>query len=391
MSQLGLILMSHWAYHDEGLRIASVCIQYIVAYFPYLLTLLISQNLLPDKRLERLSLGLAIAMRVAAIGPAVLTSDMERYRWEASALDRGFNPYRTTPASLGEFTVPGADFSAVYGPWLEFVHWVAYRLTGGQWMQLSAVLAECCVLGLLWRRLGQGRLPFFRWLLYAWCPLVMYEFWQNGHNDAWLVLGLFLMLEEKSTARSWLWLGASVLTKWWTLLLVPLWVRRAGWRWGALVLCGVGAMLALLLTPAEWVTKVRFTTGFLGGWTNNAFLYHLLTQKEQAVALFVVAGIALPFWRQSPAKVLLAFPTLLLSFSANIHLWYLSWLLPGLVLTEVNPLPWILPMALLPLSYDSMLGWVLAGVWRENQSLRFLIWIPVLVHSSAHLLMRRTR
>lgn len=375
-------------YHDEGLRIASVCIQYIVAYFPYFLTLHFAQNLLPDKRLEQLSLGVAIAMRLVAVGPALLTSDMARYRWEAMTLDRGLNPYRVTPASLGDILTPGADFSAVYGPWLEFAHWVAYRVTAGAWMQLSAVVADCCILALLWRDLGRGRLTLFRWLLYAWSPLAIYEFWQNGHNDAWLVLFLFLALRE---GNSWLWLAMSIGTKWWTLLLVPLWMRRYGWVRGVIALGAVGLPLLWVLQPEEWVQKVRFTTGFLGGWSNNAFFYHMLQNKEQAIVVLCVAAGVLPFLRMRTPELVLGLTTVVLAISANIHPWYLSWLLPGLVLTRVNPLPWLLPMALMPLAYDSMLGWVLAGVWREDPSLRLLIWIPVLVHSSVHVFVRRTR
>lgn len=383
--EFGLIALAQLPNRDAGLRILSVCILYIVAYFPYLVALYFSRNCLTDNRLEPLSLVAAIAFRLAAIGPAVLTTDTLRYGWEASALDRGFNPYRTTPISLGDSGIPGPDLTAVYGPWLEAVHWLAYRLTAGQWLQLSAALADSLTLAFLWRRLRSGQLPLFRWLLYAWSPLAIFEFWRNGHNDAWVVLFLLWAL----SGGRWLPLTLAVLTKWWPALLWPLWWRRYGWRGGALSLLATLAIVAALLAPAEWWLKIRFTTGFLGGWTNNAFLYHLLANKQQALALLAAAALVAAWLKTEIKLLVLALTTFLLAFSANIHPWYLSWLLPGLVLTRVNPLPWLLPMALIPLAYDTMLGQTLAGFWREDPSLRWLIWVPVLVFPLWYLRPRR--
>ena len=149
------------------------------------------------------------------------------------------------------------------------------------------------------------------------------------------------------------------------------------------------ASCLLLMPLAEWITKVRFTTGFLGGWQNNPFLYRFLTDKSQAIAISAVSSIGVCFLRLGQAELVLIFITVLLAFSANIHPWYLGWTLPFLMATKWNPMPWLLAMALLPLAYDPMIGWRLNGTWIEDPLIRVWIWGAVTVFSGYRLISKR--
>ncbi|MCX6613868.1 MAG: hypothetical protein NTW74_23855 [Acidobacteria bacterium] len=282
----------------------------------------------------------AISFRLLAFTlPSSLSDDYLRYEWEAETISRGLNPYRISPAQLSapDHRIPGYDFSAVYGPVLEFAHWATYQT--GLPMKTSSSLAEALLLLLAWRQ----RWPTWRWMILAWSPLSIYEYWMNGHSDSWLILLLFAALVTKGLS-SWIWLALATLTKWWPLLLIPIWLAQRYSPPGLVAYALLMSSCLLLMPVHEWVTKVRFTTGFLGGWQNNVFLYRFLSDKMQAIGIAALSSASLPFLKLGLAESILCFLTIFLSFSGNIHLWYLGWLLPFLAASRWNPLPWLLPV-----------------------------------------------
>ncbi|MBZ2183536.1 MAG: hypothetical protein K7J46_02420 [Bryobacter sp.] len=370
-SLLGLALAPgiYWI-QDEAARILYVSVFCSIAYLPYLFALYSARHFTPGAAHWRIAWLTALGLRLLCFfPPALFSDDVLRYEWEARTMLSGLNPYLTTPREMAAINlrIPGYDFAAVYGPWLEAVH--ALVFAAGLPLKASGAAAELLLLVLVAR---QG-MAFERWLLLAWSPLSIVEFWLNGHNDAWLILFLYLGLWSVGLV-SWGFLAMAVLTKWWPALLMPVWWARA------YSLPGMAAFAALLipcafLMPVEaWLTKIRFASGFLGGWQNNAFLYRFLSDKWQSFTVSLLAGMLLPLTRLDRDHLTLWFVTIFLAFSGNIHPWYLTWLLPGLLRTKVNPLPWLVPMALLPLAYNPMLGWVAGGYWRPDERIPLFIW-----------------
>src|SRR5258708_6186496 len=84
-----------------------------------------------------LIVAIAILFRLTfwPIYPA-LSDDVFRYRWEGKLQAAGGNPYEVRPNDpqwkfLQDETfssVPGRDFRAVYGPLVEGIEWIQYRL-----------------------------------------------------------------------------------------------------------------------------------------------------------------------------------------------------------------------------------------------------------------------
>jgi hypothetical protein len=370
---------------DEAARITSISFTNSIAYLPYFFAIALTTRVTETPRLRQIACTGAILFRLFAFAmPVSMSDDVLRYEWEAQTLSQGLNPYRVSPAQLkaAKHQIPGYDFAAVYGPVLEAAHWTVYM--SGLPLKASSAIADGLLLLVLWRK----RWPLWRWMMLAWSPLCIYEYWMNGHNDAWLILLLTLAFLAEGT-MAWFWLGLATLTKWWPVFLVPLWLRVNPSGMGVGL---YGAMLSscLLLMPvSEWITKVRYTTGFLGGWQNNPFLYRLLSDKTQVIAIAAAGSAGLWFARFGKAESMVAFITLLLAFSANIHPWYLGWVLPFLASSRWNPMPWLLPMALLPLAYDPMIGWRLNGTWNEDPVLRFYIWTGVTVFAAYRLIRSR--
>ena len=371
-----LALGTFWT-DDEAARITSISVGYMITYLFYFWALWIASRVPESQHIKKVVVLAAISFRLLAFTlPSSLSDDYLRYQWEAETIAKGLNPYRTSPAQVAapDHRIPGYDFSAVYGPVLEVAHWATYQT--GLPMKTSSSLAEALLLLLGWRQ----RWPIWRWMILAWSPLSVYEYWMNGHSDSWLILLLFAAFLSKG-ASGWIWLGLATLTKWWPLLLVPLWLAQRFSTTGLLAYALLLSSCLLLMPLNEWVTKIRFTTGFLGGWQNNAFLYRFLTDKMQAIGIAAFTSASLPFLKLGMAESIVCFLTVFLAFSANIHLWYLGWLLPFLAACRWNPLPWLLPMALLPLAYDPMIGWRLSGTWYEDQLMRIWIWTAVVVFS----------
>lgn len=379
-----LALGTFWT-DDEAARITSIGVGYSIAYLCYFTAVWIASRVPESPHFKKVVVLAAISFRLMAFTlPPSLSDDYLRYQWEAETLSRGMNPYRTSPALLSnpDHRIPGYDFSAVYGPVLEAAHWVTYQT--GFPMKTSASLAEAVFLFLAWRQ----RWPIWRWMILAWSPLSVYEYWMNGHSDSWIILLLFSAYLSRG-AQSWTWLALATLTKWWPLLLVPIWLGYNFSPPGMFVYVAILSSCLVLMPIDEWITKIRFTTGFLGGWQNNAFLYRFLSDKLQAIGIAFFTSAILPLLKLGLAESILCFLTVFLAFSANIHLWYLGWLLPFVAASRWNPLPWLLPMALLPLAYDPMIGWRLSRSWHEDEVMRVWIWTGVVVFACYRLFSKR--
>ena len=149
---------------------------------------------------------------------------------------------------------------------------LVYRLVVNLGHLASVVLFALAARGL------QGRMALPSTVLFAWSPLMLFEFAGDGHNDA-LMLTLVL-LAVLAWMRGWMpvaigLLAASAMVKYVTLLTIPLflalWVRQQPtWR-RRLIVCGLGATIVSAVAAvfyAPWfVGEATFSA--LRGWTTE--------------------------------------------------------------------------------------------------------------------------
>ncbi|MBI5085323.1 MAG: hypothetical protein HZB13_12090 [Acidobacteria bacterium] len=348
--------------------------------------------------------AVSFRLTIAPTEPS-LSDDLYRYRWEGRVQLAGSLPYSAQPdeprfLSLRDETYPriaGKDIRFGYGPlWVLIERATAATGEGILWWKFPAALCDLlCIAALAWLLRLHGLTPA-RAVIYAWCPLVVVEFWHSGHNDSALLL--FLILALAFARRGWWAAAYSALTlaamvKFWPALLLPLWWRRSpGWK----------SALAAPLTAlpfALWVwTPLReradFITGFLGGWRNNDSLFGLILwasagdarkAKFASLALLVLASLVLAAWRRWPLeRAALAFASCMLLFSANVHPWYLTWLLPMAALLPA--LPVLLAACLAPIFYAVLIDYQTLGVWNGSTSWRWWLYVPVLGWSLGELI-----
>jgi hypothetical protein len=234
-------------------------------------------------------------------------------------------------------------------------------------------------------------------LVYFWSPLVVVEFWASGHTDSWLVFFLVGAVWSAQAGRWGLAYGAlwmATLVKFWPALLFPLF-----WRHGRRVWLAVPwAPVAALVSWPYWegFDQLRgMLAGFLGGWTNNAGLFHLVyaavgrdfEKAKPVVMVLVLAAVAVVVWRSRELLdgVRRVIVTLLL-LAANCFPWYLTTFLP-----LRPPAPLLLWTALAPLSYHVLIGYQVAGEWRETPLYLWLEYVPVYAMLLAGLCRRNSR
>jgi alpha-1,6-mannosyltransferase len=361
--------------------------------------------------------GAAILFRLTfwPLYPA-LSDDVFRYRWEGKLQAAGGNPYEVRPndaswSSLRDESfpfVPGGDFRAVYGPLVEEIEWMTYRVVSrfearpfkqAFWFKVPSALFDLGTMAALWLLLKAKSIPRERILIYAWSPLPLIEFWGTGHNDSIAIFFLLVALLAIQSRDSYgAVLGAfaalalATVSKFWPAILFPIFI---GWRPRRGLWCLVAVPIVALatlpyLTPTlRWSgidENFRFMSGFLGGWRNNDSLFGVLLwaagndfylAKKFVFAIVGVAVVAVTVLRWPPERGVLTVLVVLLMASANCHPWYLTWILPLLVVYPVPPL--LLWVALAPLAHTAVIRWIAAGEWNGSTAVRYYEYVPVYV------------
>jgi hypothetical protein len=236
---------------------------------------------LPRRVAVPLVLGLAVAVRVAALADrAPLSDDLYRYAWADAVQHAGIDPYRYPPAaeqlrplraqdgmawlwpperagSRDQWLINREGVPTIYPPvaqaWFALVHAVvplSARDRGYDAVGLGLDLAVLAALLALLR--AGGRDP--RWAaLYALTPLPVLESVQNAHVDVLavlLALGALALAERRPAAAAAV-LALAALVKVYPGVLLPLLLRRRGER-GVLTAFGGPACWRTCRTSWRW-------------------------------------------------------------------------------------------------------------------------------------------
>ena len=301
---LEILLLTLLGLGDLRARMAETIVLYLASSLVYLVSAYIILRNSPavnaHPRLRMFIVAAALVFRVTAwpIAPA-LSDDIYRYRWEGRLQASGGNPYQARPndpewAPLKDETFPlvvGKEVKAGYGPLLELVERWTYRAVRSAtpdpwrqafWFKAPFALFDLGAIAVLWILLRARGRPVQWVLLYAWSPLPVMEFWATGHNDSAAIFLLLLALWAAARRRwhwAFTWLSLAASTKFWPLLLFPLFIgwrncRPQRWREPLVAL----PIFAATCWPywSDVSENIHFMSGFLGGWRNNDSLFGLL-------------------------------------------------------------------------------------------------------------------
>ena len=248
-----------------------------------------------------------VAARLLVLGaPPVLSTDIYRYVWDGRVQAAGINPYLYFPVDPALAPLrdagdgPAAVFRninradtapTIYPPAAQALFGITGLLGGGVWTMKGAMLAfDLVSAGLVLLLLRTAGRPAAQVLVWAWNPLVIWEFAGAGHVDAMALAFTAAALAMAARSRmGWagLALGLAVLTK-----LLPAALFPAFWRrWDLRVAAAAG--LVVVAGYAAYASAGWKVLGYLGGYAQEEQL-----QDGGGFLLLRLASLAgpLPGW-----------------------------------------------------------------------------------------------
>lgn len=327
-------------------------------------------------------LTVAIACRLVTLFPEpFLSSDVYRYVWDGIVQHAHINPYRYVPGdpALTFLRASNQDVfdninrreyaRTIYPPAAQAIFYLITAISPTVvFLKMAMVLFEGLTMYSLIALLKHLGLRREQSLLYAWCPMLIWEIAGSGHLDAvamaFITLALLFRYRRRPVLTG-VFLGLAVLTKLYPIVLLPALMMRSqpseksfrlrGWDWTMPAV--VFSLVAL--GYAAYSSVGLLVLGFLGGYVEEEglqtgaryFLLELaqkipgLNRLSTGVFFFVVVLVfgALTAWSLrraagegidrsrflTPAFGLAA--ALMFLFSPH-YAWYIIWLVPFLAL-----------------------------------------------------------
>jgi alpha-1,6-mannosyltransferase len=289
--------------------------------------------------------------------PPSLSTDIYRYVWDGRLTVHGVNPFRWSPSDPrlswlrdGKIWMPMEykPYQTVYMSVSQAIFALGSLMFGNNLIgfKLIYTLFDIGNVILLWRLLKQLGQPEWKVVWYAWCPLPIIEISLSGHQDVcgvFFFLLTFLLFAKSRVRLSSLTLAASVLTKGFPLLLIPLFARMAGWRYAvlavvSLIVLGLPQILeahAFLHGMQQYLMNVE-VNGSIHALID--FCLKTITTKHIAIANqitdliivgFVVAMVINPVTSlQELMRRTLIIVCSCLMVVPTLFPWYLVWLIP---------------------------------------------------------------
>jgi alpha-1,6-mannosyltransferase len=337
-------------------------------------------------------LGSALAFRLLLLplSPS-LSADVYRYQWEGRVQRAGINPYTVYPAlpGLARFEDPrhpievGRTTPTLYPPlsersfsWVETISGYKRLYTG---LDLACLLVLLLILAL-------RRQPLHRVLAYAWNPAVVVSFALSGHHDALVILTLLvanLLIIGQRPALSIGFLALSFLSKFFTVLLLPAFLRRTRWVYAGIFVGLV--ILAYLPYRSAGTRLLDGLTQYAAGWEDNDSIFRWVLRagnsKPQAGLVVGVLLLALVVYtlreRMEPLRASLFITAGLLLLSPTAFPWYFTWTIPFLCFYPSAP--WLLMTVTSVLGYAPLVAYAAGRAYADSSLILALEYAPVYV------------
>jgi len=211
----------------------------------YLLAAWIVIRSRPSNSTLLIAVAFAVVFRLSILfAPPYLSDDIYRYVWDGRVQAAGINPYRYIPAApelvqlRDEAIYPKINrrdwARTIYPPVAQVVFFLTTRISESVvWMKATMLFFELVTIWAVAQLLSLLGRPRQLLLLYAWHPLVVWEFAGSGHVDA-IAIGFialaFLAWQKRSSAGAGFMLACATLVKLFPVVLVPAMLKRGRWR-----------------------------------------------------------------------------------------------------------------------------------------------------------------
>ena len=208
----------------------------------------------------------------------------------------------------------------------------------------------------------------------------------SGHHDSLAiaaVLAAILLIIHRKPALATVLLAFSFLAKFFSVLLLPVFLKRTRKAY-ALLFAAVVAIAYLPYLGTGW-RLFKGLSDYAAGWEGNDSLFRLIrlagnskAQAELVVGVFVLALVAYTLKRrQAPLQAAVVLFAGLLFLSPNAFPWYFTWIVPFLCFYPNAPL--ILMTLTCVLGYAPVAAYAAGQPWTESPFMLALEYLPVFV------------
>lgn len=305
-----LIYYNLFTIGNLGENIALFLRNYILLFVVYFLTLYsCMKNGLAKSYFSRylvLMFLFSILFRSLMVMSGVsLSTDILRYLWDGMLLNNGIDPYKYIPLSSELDRFKDSEFYQAYDHKSEFTPYppfsqiffaMSYLIFNASITGMKSLLSVFDLLNgilimlLILKIRGDTFQAFQGALIYLWNPLVILEFSHSGHIDSlaiFLTLLSLYLLSNLSVINSSVLILLSALTKWFSLLFIPLYLKsffKKSIRYFILAIASISIAFTILVVPFYLSSRFNFVMGmicFIKNWRFESFLSRLITISLQ--------------------------------------------------------------------------------------------------------------
>jgi hypothetical protein len=385
--------------HYQPIIVYSVAYIAVSLLFMILCKIILKHNISSGHILALTITGLVLRLAVIPIH-SIGSGDYYRYLWDGKVIANGINPYHYAPSDpaliyLHSRSLPAkinfAGMKTIYPPLAEILFYFAYKIGGDSFLGIKALLFVCDLMTMFGIFLIVHRLNLSskNILLYALCPLPLFQLFIDGHMDGFgvplLVFAIFFYLKERRLLSYFL-IGLSICIKPVGLVLIPILFFSEKKLADRLKVVLVPAIVCSLLyfpfifSGSPFQSLITFTEN----WTFNGIVFDFLNiflndnQITRAVCaiLFLISYSPIVLGQKDLLTKVYLSIFLLMIFSPVVHPWYLSWLA---FLLPLRP-RWsgIVFVSLVSLTSFTLITYQLTGVWKDYLAVLLLEYVPVL-------------
>ena len=309
-----------------------------------------------------IAIAFAIVFRLSILfAPPYLSDDIYRYVWDGRVQAAGINPYRYIPAApelaqLRDETIypkiNRKDWAhTIYPPVAQVVFFLTTRISESvTWMKATMLLFELVTFWAVAQLLALLGRPRQLLLMYAWHPLVVWEFAGSGHVDAISIAFIalaFLAWQRKSDLGVGSALACATLVKLFPVVLAPAMLKR--WRIAPVLATTIiaGYLAYLSVGPVAVLGSLPGYTHEMGLISGQQYYALSLVRKlfgvELSVITYMIATVfvmgAIALWvllrgrSEDTLKHALVLATATTVLFAPHFSWYFCWLVLFLCFT----------------------------------------------------------
>ena len=348
------------------------------------------------------TIAAAVLVRLMFLNTTPIGSDdIYRYMWDGKIQANAINPYQFAPNDstlnyLSTEQIPArvnhADLKTIYFPLSEWLFFLSYEISGEQvWgyklLLLLSEILSLCGLVLLTKKLN---VPVKFVLLYALCPLLLYEFALDAHADGFglplLIFSLYFYYSGKKILGLFF-LGLSLSIKPAGLILLPIFFfDEKQWKMRVQILLIPLCTVAVQFIPYLFSTNpFEALMAFTKHWTFNGFVFNTFNlyfqdNQESRLVCAVFLSIAittLSFSKKNLIEKIYYAILLLLLFSPIVHPWYAGWL--AAIIPVARRWSGISYVSTLSLTSFTYISYQLNGEWKEEPLQWLVIYLPVVI------------